>query len=55
MNWWKKTLAKAIDFVPLGSFSGPGAPDPDLVHGSEEAPSVSEAKLGISSVLLACP
>ena len=44
-----------IDFVPLGAFSGPGAPDPDLVHGSEEAPSVSDAKPGISYVLLAFP
>ena len=44
-----------IDFVPLGTFSGPGAPDPDLVHGSDEAPSVSEAKPGMSCVLLAFP
>ena len=44
-----------IDFVPLGTFSDPGTPDPDLVHGSEEAPSVSEAKPGISCVLFTCP
>ena len=28
----QKTLAKVFDFVPLGALSGPGAPDPDLVH-----------------------
>ena len=28
----KKTLAKVVDFVPLGALSGPGAPDPDLAH-----------------------
>ena len=30
----KKTLAKVVDFVPLGAFSGPGAPDPDLAFGT---------------------
>ena len=48
----EKTLAKVVDFVPLGPFSGPGASDPDLVHWSEEAPSVSEAKPGISSCFI---
>ena len=28
----KKTLSKAVDSVPLGVLSGPGAPDPDLGH-----------------------
>ena len=28
----KKTLAKMVDSVPLMAPSGPGAPDPDLVH-----------------------
>ncbi len=28
----KKPLAKVVDFVPLGAFSGPEAPDPDLAH-----------------------
>ena len=26
----KKTLAKVVEFVPLGALFGPGAPDPDL-------------------------
>ena len=30
VEWLKKTLAKVVDFVPLGALSGPGAPDPDL-------------------------
>ena len=30
IGWLKKTLAKVVDFVPLGALSGPGAPDSDL-------------------------
>ena len=32
VEWLKKTLSKVVDFVPLGAFSGPGAPDPDLAR-----------------------
>ena len=33
----KKTLAKVIDFVPLGASVGPGAPNPNVVHSDIEA------------------
>ena len=32
LNGRKISLAKVVDFVPLGALSGPGAPDPDLDH-----------------------
>ena len=32
LNSWKNPLAKVVDFEPLGALSGPGAPDPDLLH-----------------------
>ena len=32
VEWLKNTLAKVVDFVPLGALSGPGPPDPDLAH-----------------------
>ena len=32
LNSSKNPLAKVVHFVPLGSLSGPGAPDPDLAR-----------------------
>ena len=32
VEWLQQTLAKVVDFVPLGALSGPGTPDPDLAH-----------------------
>jgi len=32
VEWLKNTLAKVVDFVPLGALSGPGPPDPDLAR-----------------------
>ena len=32
LNSSKNHLAKVVAFVPLGAFSGPGTPDPDLAH-----------------------
>ena len=33
----QKPLAKVVDFVPLGTLSGPGPPDPDLARFQIEA------------------
>ena len=32
VEWLKKPYAKAVDFIPLGTLFGPGAPDPDLAR-----------------------
>ena len=32
LNSWKNPLAKVVDFEPLGTLPGPGAPDPNLLH-----------------------